>query len=518
MLTALSKEQSVGVVGAGAMGGGIAQVALTAGHPVVLMDLDPAACARAVEAIGQRLQRGVDKGRMTAAARDAAWARLTTEAGLEELAECRLIVEAAAEDLEVKRAIFKTLAAACPAETILASNTSSISINAIAAGQQGPGRIAGMHFFNPAPVMQLVEIVSGLETDPRVAEVLFATAAAWGKAPVAAQSTPGFIVNRVARPFYAEALNLLNEQATDAATIDAVVTEAGGFPLGPLALMDLIGHDVNYAVTCSVHAAYYGDPRFRPSLIQKALIDAGRLGRKSGRGFYDYREGVAKPPAATEPGRAAPRSVVLAGPVSTDLPGPAATLLGLIEAAGIGVSREESTSDEACLRLPAGCELRLTSGATATAEAARRGCPVVLFDLALDYATAGRVALAASDGCPAAARDQAVGLFQALGKAVSLIDDAPGLIVMRTVAMLANEAADALHQGIAAAAAIDLAMTRGVNYPRGPLAWADALGTERLLATLRQLEACFGDGRYRPSLRLQRIAARGCAFHKGTTR
>ena len=511
-MTALSSTSPVGVVGAGAMGSGIAQVALTAGHPVSLMDLDPVACERAVAAVAQRLQRGVDKGRMSAEAREAALSRLTAVTDLDGFAGCALVVEAAAEDLAVKRRIFETLAACCAPETILASNTSSLSINAIAAGQAHPGRIAGMHFFNPAPVMQLVEIVSGLETEPEVAAVLSATAEAWGKAPVAAKSTPGFIVNRVARPFYAEALVLLTEQAAAPATIDAVMREAGGFPMGPLQLMDLIGHDVNHAVTASVHAAFSGDPRYRPSLIQKALIDAGRLGRKSGRGFYAYGEGAENPAPATAEPCQAPASVTLLAPAGEILPGPAAALIGMVEAAGIAVTREARDGEENALRLPAGGELRLTRGATATAEAAACGRPLVLFDLALDYVAAGRIALAPCDGCPAELRDQAVGLFQRLGKAVSVIDDAPGLIVMRTVAMLANEAADALHQGIAEAAAIDLAMTRGVAYPRGPLAWADDIGAARLLATLRRLEAAYGDGRHRPSLRLQRVASANGSF------
>ena len=285
-MTALNTNARIAVIGAGAMGAGIAQVAAQAGHPVLLLDNRPGAAAQAIEGIDRQLGKRVEKGKLSAEARTATIARLQAVEAIEALADCELIIEAIVENLEVKRALFRQLESICGEHCILASNTSSLSITSIAAQLKHPQRLLGLHFFNPAPVMALVEIVSGLASDPALAECLYDTAKAWGKKPVHTRSTPGFIVNRVARPFYAESLRLLQEGAADCPTLDALMRDAGGFAMGAFELTDLIGHDVNYAVTCSVFDAYYGDTRFLPSLIQKELVDAGRLGRKSGHGFY----------------------------------------------------------------------------------------------------------------------------------------------------------------------------------------------------------------------------------------
>lgn len=501
-MSALDKTATVGVVGAGAMGQGIAQVAVVAGHPVLLFDIDSAAAEKALTTVRGRLDRLVEKERMRAADRDAAAARLAVAPTLEAMAPAKLVVEAVVERLDVKQQVFKTLEAACDDDVILASNTSSLSITAVASALERPERMAGMHFFNPAPLMRLVEIISGLATDKDVATTLYDTAAVWGKAPVYAKSTPGFIVNRVARPFYAEALRLLKEGAGDAATIDAVLRDCGEFRMGPLQLTDLIGQDVNAAVTRSVFDAYNGDPRFEPSLVQEELVAAGRLGRKSGRGFYDYGEGADKPAAQEAAPHPAPGEVVLVG----DL-GPAASLATMIEQSDIATTRRAGENGgDGYIALPGGAHLMLTDGALATAKAVETGAPVILFDLARDYTRSPRLVLAPSDGCPAEALDAAVGLVQALGKQATVIDDAPGLVVMRTVAMLANEAADAVHQRVAGAADVDTAMEKGVNYPLGPLAWADAIGTGRVLAVLDNMAAVYGDGRYRPSPLLRRKA------------
>jgi 3-hydroxybutyryl-CoA dehydrogenase len=338
-----------------------------------------------------------------------------------------------------------------------------------------------------------------------VLDTLFATAEAWGKVPVHATSTPGFIVNRVARPFYAEGLRLLEEGAADAATIDGVMREAGGFRMGPFELMDLIGHDVNFAVTSSVFQAYFCDPRYRPSLTQQELVAAGWLGRKSGRGFYDHATGATPPAPATLPAYPAPRVVTIEGEL-----GPAKPLVGLMEAASIAVTRVPGTGR---IRLD-GASLALADGRTATARVvAGEPADLVLFDLALDYESARRIAVAKADQASTGAAEAAAGLFQALGKAVSVIDDAPGLVVLRTLAMLANEAAEAALVGVASPADIDRAMTFGVNYPRGPLAWADAVGPERILAALDALKAAYGDDRYRASQFLRRRVAAGRTLH-----
>ncbi|WP_245636889.1 3-hydroxyacyl-CoA dehydrogenase [Azospirillum thiophilum] len=503
---ALPKDRVVAVVGAGTMGSGIAQVAAVAGHPVLLFDSIAGAAGRGLEAIAANLARMVAKGSLDEAGRGAILDRIRTCDDLAALAGAGLVVEAIVEDPAAKRALFTALEDVVPDDCILATNTSSLSIESVGAPLARPERLAGLHFFNPAPLMALVEVVRGRATDPAIADRLLATAAAWGKIPVLARSTPGFIVNRVARPFYAEALRVLAERAAVPAALDAVMRGCGGFRMGPCELMDLIGHDVNYAVTRSVWDAFHNDPRFQPSPVQRELVEAGWLGRKSGRGFYDHRPGAAAPdpgfaPAASVP---LPASVTVAGSL-----GFAAPLLDRIRAAGIAVeSAAEQTAGPGLLRL-GGVTLAPTDGRLATERAAESGGQLVLFDWALDWAKAGTIALAPARQTSAAATAAAVRLFQALGMSVALIDDVPGMIVARTVAMLVNEAADALNQGVADAHAIDLAMTRGVNYPIGPLAWGDRVGAAFVLCTLDNLARTYGEDRYRASPLLRRCALAG---------
>lgn len=495
--TALDAGLTVAVVGSGTMGAGIAQVAAAAGHPVLLHDARPEAPRRAVEGIAAALERRVAEGRMPATARDGIVARLRPCDDLADLAPAGLVIEAIVEGLAAKQSLFRELEAVVGSDAVLATNTSSLSVTAIGAALERPGQLVGMHFFNPAPAMALVEVVSGLATDPGVAETVFATAAAWGKSPVHARSTPGFIVNRVARSFYAEALRVLAEGGADAATLDAVMRESGGFRMGPFELTDLIGQDVNLAVTRSVYDAFFQDPRFTPSLVQQELVAAGRLGRKSGRGFYQYGLGAARPEPRTAPPGPRPERVTIRG----DL-GPLDRLVPLLERSGIALRREGGDSGH--LEID-GVTIALTDGRTATERmAAEGGLPLVLVDLALDYAPATRVALAPADQTNPGDLARAAGLFQALGKAVSVLDDAPGLIVARTVCMLANEGADAVNQGVCAAEAVDTAMMKGVNYPRGPLAWADALGLPYVVGLLDNLARTYGEDRYRVSPLLRR--------------
>jgi 3-hydroxybutyryl-CoA dehydrogenase len=503
----LNKIDIVGVIGAGIMGAGIAQIAATAGHKVQLFDIAEGAADKAIVGIGKIYTRLVEKGRLTQDDADTALSNLSSAPSLEGLSKCALIIEAAAERLDIKQTIFKTLEDCCSSETILASNTSSISINSIANGMQHPERILGMHFFNPAPLMALVEVISGLETTPELAEKIFNTAEFWGKSPVYAKSTPGFIVNRVARPFYAEALALLNEQTCPPETIDVIIRSCGGFRMGPLELMDLIGHDTNYAVTSSVFEAYYNDPRFKPSLIQKALVDSGRLGRKSGQGFYDYREGAIKPDVQIEAPCSAPEKINVSG----DL-GPASNLLDLFNISPVDVEILGG-GKENLIHLSDGTRLMLTNGKMATELASDIDGGVICFDLCRDYVASDHIAIAKSDGCSDQGLSDAIGLFQAIGKKVCLIDDAPGLIMARTMAMLANEAADAVHQDVAHASAVDTAMRKGVNYPIGPLEWADKVGVSYVWTVLSNLAKHYGDSRYRPSPFIHRIVLGKGAFH-----
>ncbi len=512
MAQALDKSSVVGVVGSGAMGAGIAQVAAAAGHTVRLFDSRPEAVSKAIDGIGKMFAKLVEKGRMGAAEADLARERLRPAGTLDELKDASLVVEAVVEDLDVKRTLFRELEDIVGPGCILATNTSSISVTAIAAPLERPERLVGMHFFNPVPLMALVEVISGVATDSTVADSVAALAAAWGKDPVHAKSTPGFIVNRVARPFYAEALRLLGEQAGDPATLDAVMRDAGGFRMGPFELMDLIGHDVNFSVTRSVFDACFNDPRFTPSVLQQELVNAGFLGRKSGRGFYRYGNDAPRIEARTEPRAEKPQTVRVtrvrkhAEPVFDALHD---VVNARLQAAGIAISHPGLLDGVEGREAPAfhvhGANIFLTDGRSATQRAYDDDyADTILFDLMLDPGKATRIALARADQCGEAAWQGVVGLFQAAGFDVTRLDDVPGMAVMRTVAMLANEASDAVNQGVCNAQAVDIAMQKGVNYPCGPLAWADAIGLAHVAAVLSNLAAIYGEDRYRVSPLLRR--------------
>jgi len=506
-MAALPQSAVVAVVGAGAMGAGIAQVAAQAGHPVRLLDNRPGAAAAAIENIRAQFAKLADKGKLSAADAAAAGARLQAADSLADLADCALVVEAIVENLEAKQKLYADLETIVGDDCLFGTNTSSISVTAIGSALKRPQRLAGLHFFNPAPLMALVEIVSGLATDCAVADTLYATAAAWGKTPVHAKSTPGFIVNRVARPYYAEALRLLQEGAADPATLDAVLREAGGFRMGPFELMDLIGHDVNFAVTNSVWRAFYHDPRFLPSLLQQELVDAGFLGRKTGRGFYDYSADAARPAPQTEAPCTPAGKIVVCGKSPL-----AEALAERLQHGKLSFTRAPSTDGRVAEIGRAA--LFQTDGRSATERAASDGVAnCVLVDLALDYEHAGRLAVAVAAQCEPAAAEAAIGLLQAAGYAVSRLADVPGLAVMRTVAMLANEAADAVNQGVCAADAADAAMRLGVNYPRGPLAWADQVGVATIRDVLANLGASYGEDRYRVSPLIRHAVFAGKTLH-----
>ena len=494
-MCALSKDVQIAVIGAGTMGAGIAQVAAQAGHSVLLFDAAEGATETGIEKIGNGLSRLVERGKFTPEEVAGTLSRLNPVARLEDLSPAGLVIEAIVEDLAVKQNLFQNLENICGDDCILATNTSSLSITAIGNALSRPGNFAGMHFFNPAQVMKLVEVVSGSTTSSEIAEVIFSTSEAWGKKPVYATSAPGFIVNRVARPFYAEALRVLEEGGADIGMIDAVIKESAGFRMGPFELMDLIGNDVNLAVTKSVFESFFYDPRYRPSLIQEDLVAAGRLGRKSGSGYYDYANGGPVRDVKTCEQTDFPDFVSVHGNL-----GITATLVPLMEAAGIKVEIENPKNPDGSIHVGS-AELRLTDGSLAT----ERGGNSIYFDLALDYEKATRVALALADQCEKSAVDSAIGLFQALDKSVSIIDDVPGMLAMRTVCMLANEGADVVNQLVCNEEAVDIAMCYGVNYPKGPLEWADMIGLEYIEKTLDNLARVYGDPRYRcsPLIRLK---------------
>ncbi|MGA5495328.1 3-hydroxyacyl-CoA dehydrogenase [Streptomyces cinereoruber] len=485
----VGRDRVVAVVGTGTMGQGIAQVALVAGHPVRLYDSAPGRAGEAVAALTARLDRLVEKGRLDAGAREAAVGRLHAAGELAELADAALVIEAIVEDLAVKRRLFADLEEVVAGDAVLATNTSSLSVTAIAGGLRLPGRFVGLHFFNPAPLLPLVEVVSGFATDPDVATRAYETVKGWGKTPVRCADTPGFIVNRVARPFYAEALRVYEEGGADPATIDAALRESGGFRMGPFELTDLIGQDVNEAVTRSVWDSFHQDPKFTPSLAQRRLVESGRLGRKTGHGWFPYAEGAERPEPHTAPPAKAPERITVRG----DL-GPAEPLVGLFEEAGITVRRK---AGDGYIQLPGGAQLSLADGETSFEYPDEE---IIYFDLALDYARASRIVLSTGEHTSPESLAEAVGLFQALGKQVSVIGDVPGMIVARTVAMLADLATDAVDRGVATAEDVDTAMRLGVNYPLGPLEWAGKVGHARVRGLLLSLHERYPTGRYAPCL------------------
>ncbi|WP_225845057.1 3-hydroxyacyl-CoA dehydrogenase [Streptomyces sp. HPF1205] len=498
-MTALDRSRTVAVVGAGTMGQGIAQVALLAGHPVLLHDAVPGRAQAALDAVAGRLDRLVDKGRIAAAEHKAALARLAAAGTLADLAGAGLVVEAVVEDLAVKQSLFAELEAVVDDGCLLATNTSSLSVTAVAGALRRPGRLVGLHFFNPAPLLPLVEVVAGAAGEPSALALAVDTAAAWGKTPVRCTDTPGFLVNRVARPFYAEALRVYEERAADPATIDALLRESGGFAMGPFALMDLIGQDVNEAVTRSVWDAFFRDPKFTPSLAQRRLVESGRLGRKTGRGWFSYDEGAAAssvPEPNTAGAALAPDFVVVRGSL-----GPAQEVVRLAAEAGIEV-REQGGEDgrRGTIVLPSGTPLRLADGRLP-------GEPSVQFDLALDYAAAKRIGIAFSAGVHAGAVAEATGLFQAMGKKVSVVRDVPGMVVARTVAMLVDLAVDAVAKEVGSARDVDTAMRLGVNYPIGPLEWCERISAAYVRDLLDALHAWYPTGRYAPCPELRRRAA-----------
>ena len=496
------------VVGAGIMGAGIVQVAALAGHPVMLFDMREGAARQSRDKLEATLDALVSKGRLKPEAAQAALSRITPIASLDEAAQARLVIEAIVEQLDAKRSLFSQIEGIVDDDAILATNTSSISVTAIANGLSNPGRLVGMHFFNPVPLMKLVEVVSGLQTDAVVAESIYALSLDWGKVPVHAKSTPGFIVNRIARPYYAETLALLQEQAATPQILDACL-KAAGFRMGPCELMDLIGHDTNYAVTQSVFEANFFDKRYVPSGVQREMVAGGLLGRKSGRGFYTYADGKATttPIHAADFGApSAPNRIAVHGndAMAEQLAQAASAVLA---SRGSTVARERA-SDWTGLAVD-GARLVLTDGRTAQQMARQFDAQeVAVFDRPIVQPGLPGTALAyaVAPGCRASWGHDAGRWLAALGWAPVEVADTPGLVVARTIAMIVNEAADAVQQGVCSTDGADAAMKLGVNYPAGPFEWLAQWSVEGVIGVLRALDDEYRGERYRVSPWLRRKA------------
>lgn len=508
----MSSSASLGVVGGGTMGQGIALVGLLAGLRVVLVEPVDAMRDRARDYLHRHLEKKGQGDRMR---------ELQLVADLESLRGVRVAIEAVPEDLDLKQAIFRQLDMLCPAPAVLATNTSTLSVGAIGSATGSPDRVAGMHFFNPAAVLPLVEIIRAEATSEVTVQALLELASQLSKTAIVARDTPGFVVNRVARPFYGEALRLLAEGAAPAATIDKIVERGGRFRLGPFRLIDLIGVDVNLAATRSMFEQTFGEPRYRPHWIQEQMVRQGRLGRKAGRGFYSYSSEAPASESAEElaVGPAEGRVTIGSGtwaPGLVDLcrqagysvdPAPGADTAAAFVAAG---------RDEEALNLAADYDRRMPKTAPLFCQAAdvevsemapRLSHPerLVGFDgLFLEEGAA--VTLVPGPGLAGAVRERAEAIWRSLGREPIWIAESPGLVLPRIVGMVANEAAFAVAEGVARGETIDLAMKLGTHYPHGPLEWGEAIGWRRILAVLDHLSRETGEERYRAAPWLRRKA------------
>jgi 3-hydroxybutyryl-CoA dehydrogenase len=533
----------IGVVGAGTMGTGIAQVAAAAGFPVRVADVAEEARAQSRRRIREDLRRRVDRGRLEADAAVEALARLEWVDSVEALADAHVVIEAVPEDLNLKRDVFRLIDATCRGAAVLASNTSSLSISAMGAATTRPERVVGLHFFNPVPAMALVEIVRGARTSETTVDAAVALVRAMGKTPVRVGESPGFLVNRVARPFTSEAIRLLAEGTATVEVIDRVMREAGGYRMGPFELIDLIGVDVNLAVSRAIYEAFFHDPRYQPHPLQQQMVHAGLLGQKSGRGFYEYPSGAARAaePAGTrgdltqDRGRRDPTAgtgervcIEGRGGLAEDLAG-ALREAGVVVAAGSdGVSPVPAAVGIVAALSPAVDLARdvstmtrriqpdalvLVSTLTASVAEAAQFAPaperVVGFATLPPLAQRRAIEIQAGPRTARAAVALADAFWRRTGRATVEVGDGVGGVFPRIQALLSHEAVVALAAGVAASDEIDTAMRLGVNYPQGPLERAEAAGFEVIAAVMMGLQTEFGDPRYRLAPLLRRWIAAG---------
>lgn len=498
---------TVGVVGGGVMGGDIALLALLHGCKVHLVENHAAAAEAVGKQIAAQLAKRVEKGKMNDDEQAACLERLHITDSLGNLGKlgddegCNLIIEAVIEELAGKQAIFTALEDVVAPDCLLASNTSTLSITAIAAALKNPSRLVGMHFFNPAPVMRLVEVVSGLETAAAVAEQAAQWATRWGKQVVHCASHPGFIVNRVARPFYCEPLALLESGCAAVDDIDAVISGSGVFPMGAFELMDLIGVDTNYRNTLSLYNAYHQEARFRPSFLQQEYINSGRRGRKSGKGFYDYSSESPRLPQrqpALHNATSIPAQIIY--DAGSDMAKHLAQRCSLPMQAGDTAAAAAATAKAAVVI--DGMPLFFSDGGLLAEKRHQCGMPCIMADWIV-HEKAHTLALCASDDCSAADKARCAGFFNACGMQVLFINDTPGMIVHRLLCLLINESLFAITQNVCSDADCDLALSTGMNLSVPPLALAQQLGYAVIHDSLRRLQMQSGDIKFRPAPALQ---------------
>ncbi len=494
----------VGVVGAGAMGQGIAQIAAQAGSTVKLFDMQSEAVNKALKNVYSQWDKLADKGRISPEQVTQYKAHLQSVEFLGELADCDLVIEAIVERLDIKKTFFHELEALVKPDAVLATNTSSLSVTAIAAVLKRPEQFAGYHFFNPVPLMKVVEVIAGLKTKPEVCEKLSSYARDMGHKAVVAQDTPGFIVNHAGRGYGTEALRVVSEGIADFATVDRILKDQVGFKLGPFELMDLTALDVSHPVMESIYQQYYEEPRYRPSVITAQRLAGGVVGKKVGEGFYKYVEGVAQ--IAPEP--PVPQVAEMPPVWVSSRAVRRAELLQLLKDLGASIETGASPSAQAlCIVAPLGFDVT-TVAIVERLDPAR----TVGIDLLIDDAITKRRVLATNPATRADMRDAAHALFARDGKAVSVIRDSGGFVTQRVVANIINIACDICQQGICSPADLETAVTLGLGYPMGPLMMGDKFGPTEILEVLFNVQTVYGDPRYRPSPWLRRRGAIGLSL------
>ena len=500
-----TRFSAIGMVGVGAMGRGIAQLAAQAGSEVWLYDAQPQSALAAKEMLREQWSKLAQKQKITESQAQSYSERLHVAEALTDLAGCQLVIEAVLERLDIKISVFRELEGIVAADAVFATNTSSLSVTSIAAGLARPERLAGFHFFNPVPLMKVVEVIAGLRTDATLLDALTQYAREMGHSPVRAQDTPGFIVNHAGRAYGTEALRIASEGIADYVTVDRILRDQVGFRMGPFELLDLTGLDVSHPVMESVYRQYYEEPRYRPSVITAQRLAGGILGRKSaGQGFYSYVDGVQQVSAEPE----APQVATLPPVWVSTRAARRQELLQLLKDLGARIETGASPSMEALtIVAPLGFDVT-TVAVVERLDPAR----TVGIDMLMEDSATKRRVLATNPATRKDMRDAAHALFARDGKAVSVIRDSGGFVTQRVVAQIVNTASDICQQGICTPADLETAVTLGLGYPKGPLALGNLCGPTNVLEVLFNMQTVYGDPRYRPSPWLRRRGAIGLSL------